>query len=107
MFRKPVSGAGAGTVASMEKGGGTCWAGRTEDKPKKAATVMAASQVFILIIHQNWIDDSNGRNWRAGGIVFIQAEDRCPSAVRSSSAQVRGSFTGSIGSPESALPYRG
>ncbi|MGA2167541.1 MAG: hypothetical protein ABSG62_04975 [Terracidiphilus sp.] len=62
MFKKPASGAGAGAVASINKGVGACCAGSAEANPKTAATVLAASHVFILIIHQNQILDSIGHN---------------------------------------------
>jgi hypothetical protein len=79
--RKPVSGAGAGVDASMKKDGVTCWALKTEAKQKRVARGMVESHVFILIIHQISIDDSDGRNHRARGIVFNQAENPSRSAL--------------------------
>ncbi|MGD0735373.1 MAG: hypothetical protein ABR976_09510 [Terracidiphilus sp.] len=74
MDKKPVSGAFAGTDASMEKVEVACWAGSPQEQQRNAARMMAESHVFIMFIHQGLIDDSSESIWRARGIVLIFAE---------------------------------
>lgn len=65
----------------MKKDGTTCWAFRAEAKLKRVAREMAESQGFILIIHQDLIDDSDRDNRRMCGIMLIPAENSFCSAL--------------------------